>query len=213
LVPNVGQEDVLVDAADDESSDDDIVDETVKEMHEILVKVPPLSPVRAAGEASTKRNLRPVPSITRRVNSTEANTDEQLLSELRKGNGQEAEHDSSDLHASSLCEALSKAGHRTRSRSRSRGKEAQPLSLAKRVIDSKITGAGLVVKRRPVLETKTASSTRNFKVSKSALLVNKNLLKGQQLLRHCPGLGDCYGTVNRFNLERNTYTEVERRLH
>jgi hypothetical protein len=36
--------------------------------------------------------------------------------------------------------------------------------------------------------------------------VNKNLLKGQQLLRHCPGLGDCYGTVNRFNLERNTYT-------
>jgi hypothetical protein len=44
LVPNVGQEDVLVDAADDESSDDDIVDETVKEMHEILVKVPPFSP-------------------------------------------------------------------------------------------------------------------------------------------------------------------------
>ena len=41
LVPNIDQEDVVVDAADDDSSDDDIVDETVKEMHEILVKVPP----------------------------------------------------------------------------------------------------------------------------------------------------------------------------
>ena len=41
LVPNIDQEDVVVDVADDDSSDDDIVDETVKEMHEILVKVPP----------------------------------------------------------------------------------------------------------------------------------------------------------------------------
>jgi hypothetical protein len=37
-VPNIDQEEVVVDA-DDDSSDDDIVDETVKEMHEILVKV------------------------------------------------------------------------------------------------------------------------------------------------------------------------------
>ena len=38
LVPNIDQEDVVMDA-DDDSSDDDIVDETGKEMHEILVKV------------------------------------------------------------------------------------------------------------------------------------------------------------------------------
>jgi hypothetical protein len=76
LVPNIGQEDVVVDVADDDSSDDDIVDETVKEMHEILVKVPPFNPLRAASETSKKRNLRPVPSIARRVNSTEANADE-----------------------------------------------------------------------------------------------------------------------------------------
>ena len=62
------------------------------------------------------------------------------------------------------------------------------------------------MKRRQVLGIKTASSTRNFKVSKNALLVNKNLLKGQQLLRHFPGFGNYYGTVKRFNLERNTYT-------
>ena len=133
---------------DDDSSDDDIVDETVKEMHEILVKVPPFNPLRAAAEASKKRNLRPVPSIARRVNSTEANADEQLLSELRKGNGEDGEHDSSDHEASSSSEALAQAGHRTRSKSKSRGKEAQPLSLAKRVIGSKITGAGLVVNFR-----------------------------------------------------------------
>jgi hypothetical protein len=36
--------------------------------------------------------------------------------------------------------------------------------------------------------------------------VNKNLLKGQKLLRHFPGLGNYYGTVKRFNLERNTHT-------
>ena len=40
LVPNIHQEEVVVNV-DDDSSDDDIVDETVKEMHEILVKVPP----------------------------------------------------------------------------------------------------------------------------------------------------------------------------
>ena len=114
LVPNIDQEDVVVDA-DDDSSDDDIVDETVKEMHEILVKVPPFNPLRAASEASKKRNLRPVPSIARRVNSTEADADEQLLSELRKGNGEDEEHDSSDLEASSSSEALAQAGHRTRS--------------------------------------------------------------------------------------------------
>jgi hypothetical protein len=60
--------------------------------------------------------------------------------------------------------------------------------------------------KRQVLGTQAASSTRNFKVSKNALLANKNLLKGQQLLRLFPGFGNYYGTVKRFNLERNTYT-------
>ena len=36
--------------------------------------------------------------------------------------------------------------------------------------------------------------------------MNKNLLKGQKLLRHFPGFGNYFGTVKRFNLERNTYT-------
>ena len=43
LVPNIDQEDTAVNV-DDDSSDDDIVDETVKEMHEILVKVPLFRP-------------------------------------------------------------------------------------------------------------------------------------------------------------------------
>ena len=125
---------------------------------------------------------------------------------MRKGNGEDKElRDGSDLKASSSSEALTQAGHRTRSKSKGRGKVEQPLSLAKRVIGSKITGAGLVVKKRQVLGTQAASSTRNFKVSKNALLVNKNLLKGQKLLRHFPGFRNYYGTVKRFNLERNTY--------
>ena len=124
LVPNIHQEEVVVNV-DDDSSDDDIVDETVKEMHEILVKVPPFNPLRA-DKAVKKRSLRPVPSIVWRVNSKETNADEQLLNELRKGNGGDKEGmDASDLEASSSSEALSQAGHHTHSKSKGRGKVIQ----------------------------------------------------------------------------------------
>ena len=55
LVPNIDQEDVVVNVVVDDSSDDDIVDETVKEMHEILVKVPPFNPLRALDKTGNKR--------------------------------------------------------------------------------------------------------------------------------------------------------------
>ena len=205
LVPNIGQEDVVVDAADDDSSDDDIVDETVKEMHEILVKVSPFNPL-CVDKSVKKRSLRTVPSIVWRVNSKDANADEQLLNELRKGNGGDKQGmDASDLEASSSSETLTQTGHHTRSKSKGRGKVRQTLSLGKRVVGSRISGAGLVVKKRQVLGTKKASLTRNFKVSKNALLVNKNLLKGQKLLRHFPGFGNYFGTVKRFSLEWSCY--------
>ena len=57
-----------------------------------------------------------------------------------------------------------------------------------------------------MLVTKKVSSTRNFKVSKTDLLVNKSPLKSQKLLRHFPGVGNSYDTVKRLNLECNTYT-------
>ena len=44
---------------DDHSIDDDIVDQTVKEMHEILVKVPPFNPW-SAEKANRKRRLHPL---------------------------------------------------------------------------------------------------------------------------------------------------------
>ena len=89
------------------------------------------NPLRA-DKAGKKSNLRPVPSIVRRVNSKDANADEQLLNELRKGNGEDKEvRDGSDHEASSSSEALAQAGHRTRSKSKSRGKVEQPLPLAK----------------------------------------------------------------------------------
>jgi hypothetical protein len=85
LVPNIDREDVVANV-DDDSSDDDIVDETVERMHEILVKVPPFIHLRA-DKTGKKRRLRPVTSIVKRVNSTDENVDEQPLKELRKGNG------------------------------------------------------------------------------------------------------------------------------
>ena len=57
-------------------------------------------------------------------------------------------HNGSDHETSSSSETLSQDGHRTRSKSKGRGKVDQSLSLTKRVIGSKITGAGLVVKKR-----------------------------------------------------------------
>jgi hypothetical protein len=130
LVPNIGQEDVVVDA-DDDSSDDDIVDETVNEMHEILVKVSPFNPLHA-GKAGNTRSLRTVPSIDRCVNSKDENADEQLLDELRKGNGEDKEvRDGSDLEASTSSESLAQSGRHTRSKSKGRG-QVRSLSLAKR---------------------------------------------------------------------------------
>ena len=94
-------------------------------------------------------------SIVKRVNSTDANAYEQLLNELKKGNGGDREGmDVSDHEASSSSEALAQAEHRTRSKSNGRGKVEQTLPLATRFVGSKITGAGLVVKRRQVLGTR-----------------------------------------------------------
>ena len=98
------------------------------------------NPLRA-DKAGKKSNLRPVPSIVRRVNSKDAIADEQLLDELRKGNGEDKEvRDGSDHESSSSSEVLTQAGHRTRSKSKGRGKVDQSLSLVKRIIGSKITG-------------------------------------------------------------------------
>ena len=88
MVPNIDQEDVVVDA-DDDSSDDDIVDETVKEMQEILVKIPPFNSLRA--DMAHQKRLQPVPSIVKRANSTDENADEQLLNEPKKRNGGDRE--------------------------------------------------------------------------------------------------------------------------
>jgi hypothetical protein len=50
-------EDVVV-SIDDDSSDDDVVDETVKEMHDILVKIPPFNPLLS--DSRTSREYRGV---------------------------------------------------------------------------------------------------------------------------------------------------------
>ncbi len=68
LVPNIGRENVVVNVNDD-FSDDDIVDDTVKEMHDILVKISPFNPFRSdtvAGRSGMR--LHPVPSTVRRTN-------------------------------------------------------------------------------------------------------------------------------------------------
>jgi len=136
LVPNIGQEDVVV-SIDDDSSDDDVVDETVKEMHDILVKIPPFNPLRsdsAAGRVGMR--LRPVPSTVKRIKSTEDSVDEQILGELTMGM-QEVDKEGMDVpdhEASSSSEARATAGQHRHTHSKSGGissKRHPPQPLAK----------------------------------------------------------------------------------
>ncbi len=62
------------------------MDETVKEMHDILVKIPPFNPLRS--DSTTGRDgmcVRSVPSTVKRIKSTEDSVDEQILGELTMG--------------------------------------------------------------------------------------------------------------------------------
>ena len=71
LVPNIGQENVVVKVNDD-FSDDDFVDKTVKEMQDILVKISLFNPLRfdtAVGRVGMC--LQSVPSTFRSTKSTE----------------------------------------------------------------------------------------------------------------------------------------------
>ena len=127
LVPNIGQENVVVNVNDD-FSDDDIVDETVKEMHDILVKISPFNPLRsdtAAGRAGMR--LQPVPSTVRRTKSTEDSVDEQILGELTKGMHEVDKEgmDVPDHEASSSSEARATAGQHRYTHSKVGGNQLQ----------------------------------------------------------------------------------------
>jgi hypothetical protein len=123
LVSNIGQEDVVV-SIDDDSSDDDVVDETVKEMHDILVKISPFNPLRSdTVTGRTGMSLHPVLSTVRRTKSTEDSVDEQILGELTKGM-QEVDKEGMDVpdhEASSSSQARATAGQHRYTHSKSGG--------------------------------------------------------------------------------------------
>ena len=73
----------------------------------------------------------------------------------------------------------------------------KPLTL--RRLTRRLVKKALVVKKT---SKGTQGSRTIFKVfSKNTLLVDKNLLKGQRLLRYFPGFSNFYDTVKRFNLD------------
>jgi hypothetical protein len=123
LVPNIGRENVVVNVYDD-FSDDDIVDETVKEMHDILVKISPFNPLHSDTVAGrTDMCLHPVPSTVRRTKSTEDSVDEQILGELTK-EMQEVDKEGMDVpdhEDSSSSEARATVGQHRYTHSKSGG--------------------------------------------------------------------------------------------
>jgi hypothetical protein len=66
LIPDINQDDDILANDDAESSDDDVVDKTVEEMQQVLVKVPAFNPLRT--EEARKLRLVPIPTVMKRVN-------------------------------------------------------------------------------------------------------------------------------------------------
>ncbi len=68
---------------DAESSDDDVVDKTVEEMQQVLVKVPVFNHLHT--EEVRKLKLLPIPTVAQHVNTVEDDTDEQILEQFSGG--------------------------------------------------------------------------------------------------------------------------------
>jgi hypothetical protein len=77
LIPDIIQDDNNLDDDDAESSEDDVVDKTVEEMQQVLVKVPEFNPLRT--EEDRKLKLLPIPTVMKRINAVEDDADEQIL--------------------------------------------------------------------------------------------------------------------------------------
>jgi hypothetical protein len=80
LIPDIIQDDNNLVDDDAESSEDDVVDKTVEEMQQVLVKVPAFNPLRT--EEARKLKLLPIPTVMKRVNAVEDDADEQILEQL-----------------------------------------------------------------------------------------------------------------------------------
>jgi hypothetical protein len=83
LIPDIIQDENILTDDDTESSDDDVVDKTVEEMHQVLVKVPVFNPLHT--EEVRKLKLLPIPTVMthlKLVNDVEDDSDEQILEQL-----------------------------------------------------------------------------------------------------------------------------------
>ncbi len=77
LIPDIIQDDNNLVDDDAESSEDDVVDKTVEEMQQVLVKVPLFNPLLT--EEARKLKLLPIPTVMNRINVVEDDANEQIL--------------------------------------------------------------------------------------------------------------------------------------
>ena len=198
LIPDIIQDDINLVDDGAESSDDDVVDKTVEEMQQVLVKVPAFNPLRT--EEARKLKLLPIPTVMKRVNAVEDDADEQILEQLGENEVVGMRQDVDPVQeVQSSSRTRTPGGRLTRSSSR-RGDTA---TLASRIVSSQKSGKPML--RLPGVKLKLNTNS-SFKVSRTALLSNKLLLVGRRLLRYFPSVGNFYGTVKRYNLSKDTYT-------
>ena len=167
---------------------------------QVLVNVPVFNPLRTE-EEGRKLKLLPIPIVLKSVNTVEDDTDEQILEQLGENEVEMRQDEDSVQEVQSSPRTRSSGGRLTRSSSR----RGDTTTLSSRIVNSQKTGNPMF--KIPGVKLKLNSNS-NFKVSRTTLLSNKLLLVGRKLFRYFPSVENCYGTVNRYNLSKDTYPDL-----
>jgi hypothetical protein len=134
LIPDIIQDDNNLDDDDAESSEDDVVDKTVEELEQVLVKVLVFNPLRT--EEVRKLKVLPIPTVMKRINAVEDDADEQILEQLGENEVEMRQDEDPVQEVQSSTRTRSPGESLTRSSS-SRGDTA---TLASRIVSSQTSG-------------------------------------------------------------------------
>jgi hypothetical protein len=113
LIPDIIQDDNNLVDDDAESSEDDVVDKTIEEMQQVLVKVPVFNPLRT--DEARKLKLLPIPTVMKRINVVEDDTDEQILEQLGENEVEMKQDEDPVQEVQSSSRTRSSGGSLTRS--------------------------------------------------------------------------------------------------
>ncbi len=158
----------------------------------MLVQVPGFNPLYT--KEDTKLRLLPIPTIVKRVNDVEDDTDEKILKQMGENEVEMRQDEDPVQEVQSSSRTRSPEGCLTHSSSRRRN-SATPVSLfVSSQKSDRLSGVKLKLNN---------DSNSSVKLSRTTLLSNKFLLVGRRLLRYVPSVGNFYETVKCYNLSKD----------